>query len=78
MSRQYRSLSSLDTPALSLDDQSRGDGGVVFERDRTQPLVLCNSCIQTILWESEILSGLNTPSPGELGSKIRLWYFALN
>ena len=69
---RYLSSSSLDTPSLSLGDQSRGDGRGVLERERTQRLVSCTSVYSKRFVSSKILPGLNTLGPGKIDSKFRL------
>ena len=70
--RQYRSLSSLNTPSLSLGDQSRGDGGVFLNEKELNAWFRVLPCIQNDLVSSKILPVLNSLGPGKIDSKFRL------
>ena len=69
---QYLSSSSLDTPSLSLGDQSRGDGGVFLNEKELNAWFRVLPCIQNDLVSSKILPVLNSLGPGKIDSKFRL------
>ena len=69
---RYLSSSSLDTPSLSLGDQSRGDGGVSLNEKELNAWFRVVPCIQNDLVSSKILPVLNSLGPGKIDSKFRL------
>jgi hypothetical protein len=59
--RQYRSLSLLDTPSLSLGDQSRGNGGVSLDEKEFRTCFLVTRAFKTFFLKSPNSLGVKNP-----------------